>query len=68
MWMKNCMKGFYLHEEESPNSCFHSLVIIGGGYILGDHPFLFSPLFLADCPGPRFSHKLPSGIVTVPHI
>lgn len=39
-----------------------------GGCILGDHPFLFSPLFLADCPSPRFSHKLPSGILSVPHI
>lgn len=63
-----------LHEGFSPmwgrEPWIHLPFIYGGwgGYILGDHPFLFSPLYLADCPGPRFSHKQPSGILSVPHI
>lgn len=28
----------------------------------------FFPVHLAECLGPRFSHKPPSGILTVPHI
>lgn len=67
-WMKNCMKDFHVMWEREP--WIHLPFICGGwgGYILGDHPFLFSPLFLADCPSPRFSHKQPSGILSVPHI